>query len=157
MSHVEVLLREHVQDLGKCGDVVRVRAGFARNYLMPQRIAVNATEENKKAMARRRTRLDAEEATRSAEIAERVAFFTGMRLEKTMKADEHGHLYGSVKAATVVALLAEAGHEFPEKAVRIDTPIRTIGEHAIRLHVHGDHYAEVTVAVQPEETPEAAS
>jgi ribosomal protein L9 len=57
----------------------------------------------------------------------------------------------------VVALLAEAGHEFPEKAVRIDTPIRTIGEHAIRLHVHGDHYAEVTVAVQPEEPPEAAS
>ena len=158
MATVEVLLREHVQNLGKCGDVVRVKVGYARNFLLPRMIAVSATEENKRAMQRRRERLDAEEAARSAEIAERVEFFSGMTLKTTQRVDENGHLYGSVNAGTVVGLLAAAGHEFAEKAVRIDTPIRNVGSHTVHLHIHGEHYADVTVDVESDgeaATPEA--
>lgn len=150
MKSVEVLLRDHVENLGKCGDVVRVKAGYARNYLLPRRIAVQATEDNKRAMSRRRERLDAEEAARSAEIAERVAAFEGVTLSTTVKADEHGHLYGSVNAAAVGALLRASGREFADKDVRLDQPIRSVGDHVVRLHVHGDHYAHITVTVEPE-------
>ena len=157
MGTVEVLLREHVTDLGRCGDVVRVKVGYARNYLLPRMIAISATEENKRSMQRRRERLDADEAARSAEIAERVAFFSGLVLTTEQRVDESGHLFGSVNAATVVALLAEAGHEFAEKALRIDTPIRTVGAHTVRLHIHGEHHADVSIVVtaQGAETPEA--
>lgn len=150
MKTVEVLLRDHVENLGKCGDVVRVKAGFARNYLLPNRIAVQATEDNKRVMARRRERLDIEEAARSAEIAERVASFEGVVLKTTVKADDNGHLYGSVNAAAVGELLRATGREFDDKDVRLDQPIRAVGDHKVRLHIHGDHYAEVTVTVEPE-------
>lgn len=150
MKTVEVLLRDHVENLGRCGDVVRVKAGFARNYLLPRRIAVQATEDNKRMMARRRARLDAEEAARSAEIAERVALFDGMTLKTTSKSDENGSLYGSVNAAAVAELLRAAGREFDDKDIRMDQPIRSVGDHTVRLHVYGEHYASFTVTVEPE-------
>jgi large subunit ribosomal protein L9 len=150
MSHVEVLLRERVEGLGRCGDVVRVRPGFARNFLLPRRLAVAATEENKRAMQRRRVRLDVEEAARKAEIDARVAALSAVRVVAHGRADEGGHLYGSVNAAAIAALLAAAGHPFEEQDVRLDLPLRTVGEHAVRLHVHGDRYATITVAIEPE-------
>jgi large subunit ribosomal protein L9 len=146
--NVEVLLREHVQDLGRCGDIVKVAPGYARNFLYPRRIAMQATDENKKAMARRRLVLDALEAKRNAEIAALVAMLNGLELKASAKADEQGHLFGSVNAAQIVALLAEKGHAFEEKAVRLDSPIKAVGTHAVRLHVHGDQHAELQVVVE---------
>ena len=146
----EVLLRDHVKDLGRCGDVVRVTAGFARNYLLPRRIAVSATDDNKRAMQRRRTRLDAEEAVRNAEIDARIAAVSGIVVTTSGKADESGHLYGSVNAVTVVELLAKSGHAFQEKDVRLDAPIKAIGTHAVKLHVFGDRFATIQVVVEAE-------
>lgn len=150
MKNVEVLLRDHVEGLGRCGDVVRVKAGYARNFLLPRRVAVQATEDNKRMMVRRRERLDIEDAARSAEIAERVALFQGLELTTTVKADDHGHLYGSVNAAAVAVLLRATGREFDDKDVRLDQPIRSVGEHTVRLHVHGEHYAKIAVTVLAE-------
>lgn len=152
---VEVLLREHVRDLGKCGDIVKVAPGYARNYLLPRRVAVEATEDNKKAMMRRRALLDVEEAKRTAELEARIAALAGVVVRTSGKADEGGHLYGSVNAATVAALLAAQGHVFDEKAVRLDAPIKQVGSHAVKVHVHADRFAEVQVVVEAEGAPAA--
>jgi len=149
-NKVEVLLRDNIKTLGRCGDVVRVAQGYARNYLLPRRLAVTANEENKKAMVRRRAILDAEEAKRDAEIVLRVNSLNGIMVATKVKADENGHLYGSVNAATIVALLERAGHRYEEKAIRIDAPIKAVGTHPVKVHVHGDHFAEVKVVVEAE-------
>lgn len=149
-NKVEVLLRNNIKTLGRCGDVVRVTAGYARNFLLPHNLAIAANEENKKAMVRRRAILDAEEAVRDAEVQARVASLDGIMVATKVKADENGHLYGSVNAATIVALLERAGHRYEEKAVRIDAPIKTTGTHAVKVHVHGDRFAEVKVVVEAE-------
>lgn len=151
MKSVEVLLRENVPSLGKCGDVVKVAAGYARNYLMPRRIAVQATPENKRVMARRRAVLDQEEAARNAEIEARVAALSEIAIKTTQKADDTGRLYGSVSSARVAELLTEAGTATEEKAVRLDSPIKAIGDHRIKVHVHGDYFAEIRLTVDPEE------
>lgn len=151
-SKVEILLRENIKTLGRCGDVVRVAPGFARNYLLPRKLAVQANDENKKAMVRRRALLDAEEARQTAEIQERVKALDGIMVATKVKADENGHLYGSVNAANIVALLERAGHRFDEKAIRLEAPIKTTGTHPVKVHVHGEHHAEVKVVVEAEPT-----
>lgn len=146
--NVEVLLREHVKDLGRCGDVVKVSPGFARNFLYPRRIAMEATAENKKAMSRRRLVLDALEAKKTAEVMALVATLTGVEVKTSARADEQGHLFGSVNAANIVEMLREKGHAFEEKAVRLESPIKTVGSHPVKIHVHGDHFAEIVVVVE---------
>lgn len=150
MKTMEVLLRENIYPLGKCGDVVRVKAGYARNYLLPERLATFATEDSLKAMARRRLRLDAEEAEHMAEIETRAKVLETVTLETTMRADETGRLYGSVNPSQVVELLAAQGKQAEAKEVHIDTPIKSIGEHKLRLHVHAERYAEIVITVHPE-------
>jgi large subunit ribosomal protein L9 len=147
MANIEVLLREHVQHLGRCGDVVKVRPGYARNYLFPNRLAAEATSENKRLMARKRGRLDQEEAVFNAEVDARVSALQGLVLTCAMKADESGHLFGSVNAATIVELLREQGRTHDEKDVRLDAPIKTVCSHPVKVHVHGERFAEVTVNV----------
>lgn len=147
MKIMEVLLRENIDPLGRCGDIVRVKAGYARNYLLPGRLAISATDDNKKAMARRRLRLDAEEAERQAEIEIRVKVLETVKLETTVKADETGRLYGSVNAAQVVELLAAEGKQVDEKAVRFDVPIKMVGTHTVHLHIHGERHAEISIEV----------
>ena len=150
MKNIEVLLRENIDTLGNCGEVVRVRPGYARNYLFPYGKAVQATEENKRLMQRRRVRLDAEAAVKNAEMDAWVATIAALTLETTVRADENGHLYGSVSAGAISALFAEKGHTIDEKHVRLDAPIRQVGEHKVRIHVHGDREAEVSLVVSPE-------
>ena len=147
MKTIEVLLREHVKDLGRCGEVVRVAPGYARNYLLPQRLAVPANADNLKQIARRAVRLAAEDAVRSEELAARIEALSALRVETSEKADENGHLYGSVSAARIAELCVAAGASIEEKDVRLETPIKTVGDHKVRLHVHGDEHAEITVAV----------
>ncbi|MAE29451.1 MAG: 50S ribosomal protein L9 [Planctomycetota bacterium] len=158
MKNVEVLLRDYVENLGRCGDVVKVASGYARNYLLPTKLAVPATDDNKKLMERRRARLDAEEAAHLAEIEARVAALSAIAVRTVENVDENGHLYGSVNAATICALAAESGYELDEKHVRLpEGPIRQAGEHSVRLHVHGEHFAEISVTVVGEFSGETAA
>ena len=152
-SKVEVLLRENLENLGKCGDVVEVAPGFARNYLLPRKLAIQANEENKKAMLRRRARLDAEDATRAKETNARVEALAGVTLKTTGRADEGGHLYGSVNASQIAALLAAAGHAVVEKDVRLEAPLKTVGIHPVKVHVQGDSFAEIRIEVAAEAAP----
>ncbi|MBI5434199.1 MAG: 50S ribosomal protein L9 [Planctomycetes bacterium] len=149
-NKVEVLLREHVQYLGKCGDVVVVAAGYARNYLFPRSLATVANDDNKKQMARRRSRLDAEDAARTAELDKLVAVLAAVTVTTKAKADAQGHLYGSVNADQIAELLTKSGHPTEEKHVRLDAPLKTVGKHAVKVHVHGERTADVTVVVEAE-------
>ena len=150
MKSKEVLLREHVTNLGRCGEVVRVRPGFARNFLFPRRLAIDATEDNKRAMARRAERLAADDAVVAARVAETVSAMSGMVVRTRQRADEQGHLYGSVNAALVAELLTRAGQATDERSVRLDAPIKSVGSHAVSIHVHGEQHASVTVLVEAE-------
>ncbi len=154
---MEVLLREHVENLGRCGDVVSVAPGYARNYLMPRKLAVAATEENKKQIVRRAARMAAEEAARAEEIQAAVERLSGLVVTTICKADEGGHLYGSVNAAAVAELCTAAGTSIEEKDVRLDDgPLKTVGEHRVRVHVHADHFAAITVIVKSDSEPAEA-
>jgi len=146
-KHIEVLLRDHVPSLGECGEVVRVRTGYARNFLVPRGHATEATPENKKLMDRRRVKLDALAAVKTAEMDAWLAKLSTVVLTTEQRADEQGHLFGSVNAAAIVELLAQAGHVVDEKNVRLDAPLKTVGEHKVKIHVHGERHAEIVVNV----------
>lgn len=153
MKVMEVLLREHVRHLGRCGDVVRVAPGYARNYLLPRGLAAAATEDNKRQIARRAARLALEEAERAEEVAAAVAALSELIVTAHERADENGHLYGSVPATAIAEMCTAAGTELDVKRVHLDAPIKTVGEHKVPVHVHGESYAEITVIVQAEGAP----
>jgi len=149
-TRVEVLLREHVSNLGRCGDVVQVAPGYARNYLLPRKLAIQATDDNKRAMLRRRARLDADEARKAKETLARVETLSGVVLKTSGRADDSGHLFGSVNAARISELLLQAGHAVVADDVRLETPLKSVGSHVVRIHVHGDTFAEVRIEVEAE-------
>jgi large subunit ribosomal protein L9 len=149
-ARIEVLLRENLKNLGRCGDVVTVAPGYARNYLLPRRLAIQANDENKRAMLSRRARLDAEEAQLAKVTLAKVAALAGVVLKTSGRADEGGHLFGSVNAAQIAALLAAAGHVVAEKDVRLEAPLKNLGTHAVRIHVAAETFAEVKVEVAAE-------
>ncbi len=144
---MKVLLRENVADLGKVGDLVRVSAGYARNFLLPRKLAIDATQQNVAVMAKRRARQDAEEAQRDEEYKAAVERLAGVSVSIAERADDTGSLYGSVGAAAIARALADAGHRVEERQVRLEHPLKTVGEHEVVVHVHGDFEAKVTVVV----------
>jgi large subunit ribosomal protein L9 len=151
------MLRENVRYLGKVGDMVNVAAGYARNYLVPRGLAVKATAENKRVLARKRERLDTEEAARNAELTARVAVLQGMVLETTERSDENGHLFGSVNAARVAELLNEKGFEIDDDSIRMERTIKDSGTHEVELHLFGETSVNLTIEVTGEgENREAA-
>jgi len=147
VKNVEILLRENVRHLGKVGDVVKVAAGYSRNYLLPLGLAMHATPDNVRVMERRRERFDVEEAARAAQIEKVVNEMGGLRVETAERADETGSLYGSVGVVAIAELLAAGGHAIDERRIRLEHPLKTVGEHAVEVHVHGDRTATVTVVV----------
>lgn len=150
MKNVKILLRENVDDLGLIGDVVSVAPGYARNYLFPRRIAVEATPENVKMMERRRQRYEAAVVAQEAEVSSKLEALGQVKLSTKEKADDTGTLYGSVGAHRIAELLAAAGHPIDEKDVRLDEPIKSTGSHEVPIHVHGEHYAGIQIVVEAE-------
>ena len=150
MKNMHVLLRENIPSLGRIGEVVRVRNGYARNYLFPRKLAVDATPENVRLMERRRVRVEAEEEAREAQITARIEALGKITLSVVEKADATGTLYGSVGAATIVKLLARAGVEAEEKDIRLEEPIKSVGTHEVPIHVWGEHYAGIQIVVEAE-------
>src|SRR5262245_61491159 len=150
MKNLHVLLRENVPSLGRIGEVVRVRPGYARNYLMPRKLAVEATPENVKLMERRRARLEAEEAAREVEITARLEALGNITLSVAEKADATGTLYGCVGAAAIVRLRAKAVVQDEEKHIRREEPIKSVGTHQVPIHVYGEHYAGIQIVVEAE-------
>jgi large subunit ribosomal protein L9 len=152
MKNLHLLLREDVPSLGRIGEIVRVRQGYARNYLLPRKLAVEATPENVRAMEKKRARVEAEEKDREAQISARIEALGKITLQVVEKADETGTLYGSVGPAAIVKLLAKAGVTLEEKDIRLEEPIKSVGAHEVPIHIYGEHYAGIQVVVEAEAT-----
>jgi large subunit ribosomal protein L9 len=147
---IEVILREDVKTLGRAGEMVRVKPGYARNFLLPQGLAYEATEGNKKRIAAEtRARNSRDQAERSE--AERLAAtLSAVQLNLTGKAGEEGKLFGSITSQDVADALARAGHTVDKRRIELEHPIKTVGEHAVTVRLHPEVHAELRVSVVAE-------
>ncbi len=140
---MRLLLKKTVDKLGKIGDVVNVRDGYGRNYLLPKGLATSVTPENIREIAIERAHYEEEEAKRRAELAAEAETLVGASVTITMKAGEEGHLYGAVTAQLVSDGLAKLGYGVDAKLIKME-PIKEVGEFTVVAQLH----AEVTVDIK---------
>jgi large subunit ribosomal protein L9 len=149
---MQVILMEKVINLGQLGDVVKVKNGFARNFLIPQGKAKRATEHNVADFAARRAELEAGEAAKLADAQARGAKLEGLSVQISQKAGVDGKLFGSVTNADIAAILVAQGHQVEKVQVRMETGhLKQIGEYPITVALHPDVVANVTVTVVGEQ------
>jgi large subunit ribosomal protein L9 len=149
---MQVILLEKVSNLGNLGDVVKVKDGFARNFLIPHGKAKRATEANLKAFEVRRAELEKAQAGLLAQAQERGAKLEGLTLQIVQKAGPDGHLFGSVTNYDIVESLEKQGHEVERSQVRMpEGPLKQVGEFPIQLQLHTDVIVTVNVAVLGEQ------
>lgn len=144
---MEVILLERIEKLGQMGDVVRVRPGFARNYLLPQRKALRATKENMARFETQRSQLEAQNLQRREEAAAVAAKLEGLATVLLRQASESGQLYGSVTARDIAEAVTEAGFTIQKSQVALNQPIKELGVHAIRVVLHPEVSVNVSVNV----------
>lgn len=148
---MQIILMEKVINLGQLGDVVKVKNGYARNFLIPQGKAKRATEANVAEFAARRAELEAAEAAKLADAQARAAKIGGLTVQIAQMAGVDGKLFGSVTNADIVAALAKQGHTVEKSQVRMPSGhIKQIGEYPIDIALHTDVVATVTVQVVAE-------
>ncbi len=143
--------------LGQAGDLVKVRPGFARNYLVPQGLATFATQSNLRMVEKHRQRLKELEAARRADLQSLAAQIAQRSLTIEANANAEGHLYGSVNAEQIAAALRNEGFPIDPENVRIEGPLKELGLYSIKLHLAQDIASEVKLWVVPTHTDEAAS
>jgi large subunit ribosomal protein L9 len=149
---MQVILMEKVVNLGGLGDVVKVKDGYARNFLIPQGKAKRATPENLAEFEKRRAELEKAQADQLVAAQARAQSVEGITVRITRKAGVDGRLFGSVTTHDIVDALAAMGHEIERAAVRLPQgPLKAIGDHAIDLALHSDVVAHVTVSVVGEQ------
>ena len=149
---MQVILLEKVVNLGELGSVVKVKDGYARNYLIPQGKAKRATAENLKVFEARRAELEKVQAAALAQAQERATKLEGLKLEITQKAGVDGRLFGSVTNYDIVEALEKLGHEVERSHVRMpEGPLKQVGEYPISIALHTDVIATITVAVLGEQ------
>ena len=144
---MDVILLERIEKLGQMGDVVTVKPGFARNYLLPRKKALRATEANRAVFDEQRAQLEAENL-KHREEAERVAKdMDGMTVVIVRQASDSDQLYGSVTPRDIAAGITEAGVTADRRQIKLDRPIKTVGMHPVRVDLHPEVSVEVTANV----------
>ena len=147
MAHVKLILREDVPSLGDAGDVVSVKPGFARNYLLPQGKAIPATDANVSELEHHK-RVVTERVTRERRVFEAQRDrLQAQRLEFIAQAGEEGKLFGSVTASQIAEELAAKGIEIDRRKIQLEEPIREVGEHTVLIRLHREIVANVKVKV----------
>jgi large subunit ribosomal protein L9 len=144
---MEVILLERIGRLGQMGDVVTVKDGFARNYLLPQGKALRATEANRKRFERDRAQLEARDLELKSEAQAVAARLNGHSFIVIRQAGDTGQLYGSVSTRDIAEAVTEGGFTIERRQVLLDRPIKTLGLHAIRLQLHAEVEPHITVNV----------
>src|SRR6185503_19049587 len=147
---MEVILKEHVEHLGRRGDVVKVAAGYARNYLLPRKLALAVTENNKRQIERERQLAevhDAEERGHAEAIAQRIM---QLEIEIARRVGEQQTLYGSVTSADIAHALAAKGFEIDKRKIQLHDPLKALGETTVPVKIHRDVTAQVKVKVVAE-------
>ena len=150
MAHTKILLREDVDDLGTRGEIVRVRAGYARNYLLPRKLAVQATASNVKQIEQERAALLKKEATERSHAEGQAGQIQKMVLEFKRKAGEQGALYGSVTSMDIAEALKEKGYEIDRHRLHLREPLKRVGEFTVPLRLHREVSIDLQVKIVPE-------
>jgi large subunit ribosomal protein L9 len=150
MAHTKVLLREDVDDLGARGEIVRVRSGYARNYLLPRKLAVEATTGNVKGIEQERAALLKKEAKERSTAEAQSQQMSSIQLEFTRKAGEQGALYGSVTSMDVAEALKERGYEIDRHRIHMREPLKRLGEYTVPIRLHREVTIDLKVRVAPE-------
>ena len=147
---MEVILREHVDNLGRRGDVVKVAEGYARNYLLPRKLALAVTDNNKRQIEREKKiaeAREAEERSQAEAIAQRI---TQLEIEIARRVGENQTLYGSVTSADVSHALQAKGFDVDKRKIQLPEPRKALGETMVPIKIHRDVTAQLRVKVVPE-------
>ena len=148
---MKVILREHVEHLGERGEIVTVATGYARNFLLPKKLAMEANASNLQTLEHRRkvwAETDAQEIKEAEALAARLA---GIELRSAKKAGESGTLYGSVTNVEIAEMMAAKGVELDRKRVLLDEPIKAIGSYEIKIKIHPKVEGRIKLEVVSEE------
>jgi len=148
---MEIILREDVDKLGARGQVVKVASGYARNFLLPKRLAVAATEANKKIVEQERQSHLRKEAKLKNEAEDLAKILTGVSVSIAQKAGENDQLFGSVTAKDIAEALEKQNFTIDRRKIQLDEPIRQLGEHKVTVRLHREVPIEVTVNVVKED------
>jgi large subunit ribosomal protein L9 len=151
---MEVILLERVEKLGAIGDVVKVKNGFARNYLLPNKKALRANEANRKLFEAQRAQIEADNAAKRSEAEKASKGVDGKSVQLIRQASNVGHLYGSVSARDIAEALEGVGAHVAKSQVVLDRPIKAIGMHDVKIALHPE--VAVTVKVNVARSPEEA-
>ena len=150
---MEVILREHVDNLGERGQIVKVADGYARNYLLPRKLALPATDGNRKHVERERKIVEAREANEKGQAEAMAARLASVDITIARRVGETDQLYGSVTSADIVEFLKDKGFEVDRRKLILPEPIKAIGDHDVPLKLH----REVTVPLKVHVVKEGAA
>jgi large subunit ribosomal protein L9 len=148
---MEVILREDVEKLGNRGEVVKVASGYARNFLLPKRLAVAATDSNKKIVEQERQAHLRKEVKQKGEAEDLGKMLGGVTVAIAQKAGDNDQLFGSVTAADIANALAAKNFNIDRRKLHLEEPIKQLGEYKVPVRLHKDVTVEVTVVVSKEE------
>jgi large subunit ribosomal protein L9 len=150
---MEVILREDVSNLGHRGDVVRVADGYGRNYLLPQKLAMEATAANKAVIEQMKAAAIRRSAKEKAEAEQLVTQLNNVALVFERRVGENDHLFGSVTSSDIAQGLAAKGFEIDRRKVQLDEPLKSTGEFHVPVKLHREVTAHIAVTVKGEEVP----
>jgi len=154
--HMEVILKEDVLHLGHRGDLVKVADGYARNFLLPRKLAMQATLANKAVIEQMKAAAARRFATEKALAEELAAKLAPVELEFTRKSSDAGHLFGSVTSSDIAAALDAKGFEIDRRKIYLDEPLKSVGEFTVAIKLYREVTAHVKVTVVAEATEEEA-
>jgi large subunit ribosomal protein L9 len=147
---MEIILREDIEKLGNRGEVVKVADGYARNYLLPKRLAVLASESNKKIVAQEREAHLRREAKLASEARDLAALLAGITVTIHQRAGEEGHLFGSVTSKDIADAIEKQNFQIDRRKIQLADPIKTTGEFKVPIRLHREVTQDVTVNVVAE-------
>lgn len=150
-NRTEVILRAEIENLGHAGDVVEVAPGYARNFLFPRGLAYEATEANKHRVAQEKKKYLEHLAEQRVQAEAQATAMAGLELEFRMMAGEEDQLYGSVSSADIADILEVRGYDVPRTGVKLDQPIKALGEYEVPVRLHPEVTTTIRVRVEREE------
>jgi large subunit ribosomal protein L9 len=147
---MEVILREHIENLGRRGDVVKVANGYARNYLLPRKMALAVTDANRRQIERERKIFDAREAEERQQAEALAGRLAQVEIEIARRVGENNTLYGSVTSADIAHALEAKGFEVDKRRIQLADPLKALGDVSVPIKIHREVTAQVKVTVVPE-------
>ena len=146
---IEVILKEHVEHLGRRGEIVKVADGYARNYLFPRKLALAVTAENKRQIERERVKAEAREAEEIKAAQAVASRLEAVEVSIARRVGENETLYGSVTSGDIADALAAHSIEIDRRKIQLADPLKTLGEHAVPVKVHRDVTVDLKVRIVP--------